>query len=394
MTRERRLGRGLEALLGRVAGAPSAGSPTAESPPADSSALEPPAPAASKVEESPPTGEPLDAVPEASQATADAPFEETAATPLPDGNLAPDARPDVDPTPVEPSPPETSADSPGSGAITVDVGQIDSNPYQPRQDFDPSELESLSESLRAHGLLQSLVVRRVDGRYQLIAGERRLQAAIRAGWTDVPVQVIKAGDREVAELAIVENLQRKDLNPLEKASSFQRYLQQYGGTQEELAARLQLDRSTIANLIRLLELPDPVQEAIRQGKITQGHARALLPLGDEREQVHFCQRIELEGLSVRRTESLVHESIEEADAEPLGVFREDGATVRPRRLRSDHLAALEEEFRMALGTRVKITHSSRGRGKVVIHFSSHEEFDRLRRHLCDPDKSYPAGEVG
>jgi len=308
--------------------------------------------------------------------------------------LAAEATPTADPAPVEPSPPESSADSTGSGTIKVDVGRIESNPYQPRQDFDPGELESLSESLRTHGLLQPLVVRQVDGRYQLIAGERRLQAAIQAGWTEVPVQVIEADDREVAELAIVENLQRKDLNPLEKASSFQRYLRQYGGTQEELATRLQLDRSTIANLIRLLELPEPVQESIRQGKITQGHARALLPLGDEREQVHFCQRIELEGLSVRRTESLVHESIEEADAEPLGVVREDGTTVRPRRLRSDHLAALEEEFRMALGTRVKITHSSRGRGKVVIHFASHEEFDRLRRHLCDPDESYPPGQVG
>ena len=149
-------------------------------------------------------------------------------------------------------------------------------------DFDAEDLQTLAESIAAHGLLQPVVVRRVGDRYELVAGERRLQAAKRAGWTDVPVNIIEADDRQTAELAIVENLHRKDLNPLEKAASFHRYLEHYGCTQEELAGRLNLDRSTIANLIRLLELPEPVQEAIREGKITQGHARAMLPLGDER----------------------------------------------------------------------------------------------------------------
>ena len=167
-----------------------------------------------------------------------------------------------------------------------------------------------------------MVVRRVHDRYQLVAGERRLRAAIQAGWIDVPVNVIEADDRQMAELAIVENLQRKDLNPLEKAASFQKYLEQYGCTQEELAGRLKLDRSTIANLIRLLELPEAVQDAIRRGKITQGHARALLPLGDEREQIEFCQRIQREGLNVRQTEALVQETIDAADREPLAAGRD------------------------------------------------------------------------
>jgi len=278
--------------------------------------------------------------------------------------------------------------------IRLDIRRIERNPFQPREDFDPAELQSLSDSLRAHGLLQPLVVRRVEDRYQLIAGERRLQAALKAGWTEVPVHVVEADDRELAELAIVENLHRKDLNALEKAASFQRYLARYGGTQEELAARLKLDRSTIANLIRLLELPDSVQEAIRQGKITPGHARALLPLGDEREQVEFCGRIQEEGLSVRRTEALVHETIERADAEPLAVVGYDGTTSRPRRLKSEHLAALEQELRIALGTKVKISHTSRGRGKVVIHFASHQEFERLREHICGPGSTYAHGQVG
>ena len=276
----------------------------------------------------------------------------------------------------------------------IDIRQIDSNPFQPRQDFDEAELQSLCDSMQAHGLLQPLVVRRVGDRYQLIAGERRLRAASRAGWTEVPVHVVEADDRTMAELAIVENLQRKDLNPLEKAASFQRYLQQYGGTQEELANRLKLDRSTIANLIRLLELPEPVQEALRQGNITQGHARALLPLGDEREQIEFCGRIQQEGLSVRRTEALVQETIHQADAEPLSVVGLDDPTSRPRRAASDHIAALEQEFRIALGAMVKITHNSRGRGRLVIHFTSHEEFERLRQHICDADQTYAQRHAG
>ena len=199
----------------------------------------------------------------------------------------------------------------------VNVRQIDSNPAQPRQDFDADEMRSLAESISTHGLLQPVVVRRVQDRYQLVAGERRLRAAIQAGWADVPVNVVEADDRQMAELAIVENLQRKDLNALEKAASFQKYLDQYKCTQEELAGRLKLDRSTIANLIRLLELPEPVQDALRRGQITQGHARALLPLGDEREQIEFCRRIQREGLNVRQTETIVQETIDAADSEPV-----------------------------------------------------------------------------
>ena len=264
----------------------------------------------------------------------------------------------------------------------VDVHQIDSNPAQPRQDFAAEEMRALADSISAHGLLQPVVVRRVHDRYQLVAGERRLRAAIQAGWVDVPVNVIEADDRQVAELAIVENLQRKDLNPLEKAASFQKYLSQYGCTQEDLASRLKLDRSTIANLIRLLELPEAVQEAIRRGKISQGHARALLPLGEEDEQIVFCQRIQREGLNVRQTEVLVQQTIDAADHEPLGVVETPGPPGRSPRAKSEHIAALEQQFRTALGMRVKITHNARGRGKLVVQFRNHEEFERLKKHVC------------
>ncbi len=271
-----------------------------------------------------------------------------------------------------------------AGPQTVPVHLVQTNPFQPRRDFDPQEIAALADSLRQHGLLQPLLVRRSGDAYQLIAGERRLRAAQLAGWTDVPVQIRDADDRQMAELAIVENLQRKDLNPLEKATSFEQYLQRYGCTQEELAKRLDIDRSTIANLIRLLELPSAVQGAIRSGQITGGHARALLPLGDEHEQVAFCGRIQSEGLSVRATEQIVQEMIHSTDAGPLGVVGADGQPPRRPAGRSQNLTSLEQEFRAALGTKVSIRQSAKGRGRIVIQFSSREEFERLRTQLAGP----------
>ena len=210
--------------------------------------------------------------------------------------------------------------APGAAGLQhLNVHEIQSNPFQPRRDFDEAAITELAESITQHGLIQPLTVRRNGERYQLVAGERRLRAAIKAGWAQVPVQVRETDDRQMAELAIVENLQRKDLNPLEKAASFQQYLETYHCTQEELAGRLKIDRSTIANLIRLLELPEGVQHALRAGAITQGHARALLPLGEEREQMAFCRRIQDESLSVRATEEMVQDAIRRAEDRTLSV---------------------------------------------------------------------------
>jgi ParB family chromosome partitioning protein len=268
-----------------------------------------------------------------------------------------------------------------AGHPTVSVFDIDPNPFQPRKDFDAAEIEALAESLRRHGLLQPLLVRKVGERYQLVAGERRLRAARQAGWSDVPVRIVEADDRRAAEFAIVENLQRKDLNPLEKASSFQQHLARYGCTQEELAARLSLDRSTIANLIRLLELPEPVQEAVRRGRISQGHARALLPLGDEAQQAAFCRSIEEQGLSVRATEELVQRAIQQEDGDPAEAAAASYSRRRAR-TRRQHLAALAGELRAALGAKVEVSSSASGRGRIVIHFADHAEFERLRGLLC------------
>jgi ParB family transcriptional regulator, chromosome partitioning protein len=286
--------------------------------------------------------------------------------------------------PVEPKP------APPINRLRID--EIDSNPHQPRQEFDDQELRSLAESISAHGLLQAVVVRKSGSRYELIAGERRLRAAQRAGWIDVPVNIVEADDRQTAELAIIENLQRKDLNALEKAASFQRYLEQYGCTQDELARRLNLDRSTIANLIRLLELPEVVQDTLRKGDITQGHARALLPLGDEHDQIKFCDRIKREGLNVRQTESLVQQMIDSVDAEPLAVIDREGRTEKIGRPQNEQIAGLEQQFRTALGIKkVQITHNARGRGKLVIHFRDHEEFERILGHICSPQTQSRAG---
>jgi ParB family transcriptional regulator, chromosome partitioning protein len=263
------------------------------------------------------------------------------------------------------------------GPLTIDVLLIDANPFQPRREFDKQEIADLADSLREHGLIQPILVRRAGGRYQLIAGERRLRAAVQGGWTHIPAQVRDVDDRQVAEIAIVENLQRKDLNPLEKAASFEQYIERYQCTQEELAGRLHIDRSTIANLIRLLELPAEVQDAVRRGAVSQGHARALLPLGDEREQIAFCVRIQAEGLSVRAIEQLVQEQIHSVDADsPVA-----GKTSRPTRGRNQNLAALEQELRESLGTKVSIRQSAQGRGQIAIQFTSRDEFDRLRSLL-------------
>ncbi len=369
MNKERRLGRGLEALLGQL---PSRNETSRPSQPTPSSEEHP-----KKVEANdPPSAESLfrlDVPHRSAETFAGHPHHPPVQSPKSEATEMAMAT-------TETVQIEQPLHAPGSPRIKV--SQIDRNPDQPRKDFLPEEIRSLAESISAHGLLQPVVVRRTHDRYQLVAGERRLRAAMQAGWIDVPVNIVEADDRQMAELAVVENLHRKDLNALEKAASFQKYLDQYGCTQEELAGRLKLDRSTIANLIRLLELPEPVKDRLKRGRITQGHARALLPLGDEREQIEFCQRIESEGLNVRQTERMVQELIEAADREPLAAVEAPQKASRSSPARSEHIAALEQHFRTALGMKVKITHNARGRGKLVVQFRNHEEFERLKKHVC------------
>lgn len=277
-----------------------------------------------------------------------------------------------------------------SSLIDLPVDKIDPNPFQPRRDFNPEEIASLAESLKRHEQLQPILVRKVGQRYQLISGERRLRASVHAGRGTVRAEVREADDRLVAELAIVENMQRKDLNPVEKALSFKRYIDQHQCKQDVLATRLGLDRSTVANLMRLLELPQDLLDSIQQGTLTAGHARALLPIGDEEQQRKLARQIQEEGWSVRMVETHVNELLraEEPDLEsiPIGGTVAGGAAsakARAKRSVTPHIDSLQTELRHQLGTKVEIRQTSRGKGKITIHFNSAEEFERLRAILAD-----------
>lgn len=286
------------------------------------------------------------------------------------------------------NPNHSALPTPRAGEIDVDA--IDPNPFQPRRHFNDEELDSLAESIKSHQQLQPILVRKNGERYQLISGERRLRATIRAGMKTIRAEVREADDRMVAELAIIENLQRKDLNAIEKALSFKRYLTEHRCTQEDLAKRLKIDRSTIANMMRLLELPEAITEYIQRDEITAGHAKALLSLGSEKEQTAFAQRIRQEGWSVRETEARVAEAVAAAAENEDGILR---AMPRRRASKPDQIASLERELKLALGTQVDISQTSRGRGRITVHFTSIEEFERLRNVLSQSPNSVPQRRV-
>ena len=273
---------------------------------------------------------------------------------------------------------EPSGSGPGttSDVVHLSVYEIDDNPFQPRREFSESEITSLAESLKEHDILQPILVRLINDRYQLISGERRLRAAIQANWQTIPARVRQADDRLVAELAIVENLQRKDLNPIEKALSFRRYIDEHHCTQEDLASRLKIDRSTLANLMRLLELPRKIQDCLNNSEISAGHARALLPLGEESVQISFCNRIIEDRWSVRETERNVSERISSEDRGMVSSL-----VGRKKRSRTSQIESLEKQLKLALGTKVKIRKGSKGRGWIQIEFANNDEFERLRDQL-------------
>jgi ParB family transcriptional regulator, chromosome partitioning protein len=259
-----------------------------------------------------------------------------------------------------------------SELIQIAVDQIDPNPFQPRRYFNPEEITSLADSLRQHGMLQPVLVRAALERYQLIAGERRLRASIEAQLHEIPARILALDDQRVFELAMVENLQREDLGAIDKATAFREYLSRYGGTQEELAARLGLDRSTISNLIRLLELPEPIIESVRKNVITQGHARALLGLRNDESRLAALPRVIEEHLSVRQTEALV------ASAESTVVrtrIRKDPAHDASEK--APHILELERQLHARLGITVVIRARTLERGQIIIDYHSREELDRL-----------------
>ncbi len=253
------------------------------------------------------------------------------------------------------------------------VDRIDPNPFQPRRHFDPAEVAALAESIKQHGMLQPIIVRAAGDRYQLIAGERRLRASIEARLAQIPARVMVLDDRRVSELAMVENLQREDLNALEKANAFRDYLHRYGGTQEELAGRLGVDRSTLSNLIRLLDLPEEVQSAVLSKSLTQGHARALLGLPDAESMVAACRRVIADALTVRQTEALVATGV---PTPAKARFRKDGGEASAT-ARAPHFVELEEHLKVRFGTPVAVRPRSKERGQIVIEYNNQEEYDRV-----------------
>ena len=259
----------------------------------------------------------------------------------------------------------------GDSAPThLPVDLIATNPFQPRRDFDAAELEALKHSITTHGLLQPIVVRPTETGYQLVAGERRLRAAKDAGWKEIPVRIVDLNDQQTFEAALVENLQRTDLNPIEKAQGFRDYLNQYHLTHEELARRVGLDRATVTNFLRLLELPPEVQEAVRLGQISNGHARALLSLDDPEQQKSLCREIIRSGLSVRAVERMVKVYRDQSNGKTSPSAPEPVE-------KTAHLRAIEDELRNKLAVKVEIQLRGPQRGQFVLGFESNDDFERV-----------------
>jgi ParB family chromosome partitioning protein len=253
------------------------------------------------------------------------------------------------------------------GVRTVPVSAIGPNPHQPRTNMDEEKLTELAASIQTHGLIQPLIVTQDGDRYTLIAGERRWRAAQLAGLPEVPVIVKEATPQAMLELALIENIQRADLNPLEEAYAYQQLIDDFGLTQEEVSKRVGKGRSTVANLVRLLTLPPEIQQAVTDGRLSGAHARALLPLPIPEIQTSAMNQVIKLSLSVRQTETLVKNLLADKKPKPKQ---------RPRL--PAELAALQSQFQESLGTRVHIETSAKGKGgKVIIHYYSDEELQAI-----------------
>jgi len=260
-----------------------------------------------------------------------------------------------------------NGDASATATAEIPIDQIQQNPYQPRKAFDDDELSALGASIREHGILQPLVVRQVGERFQLIAGERRLRAAQTVGLPSVPVHVVDFNDQQVLEAALVENIHRADLNPIEKAQGFKDYLKRFDMTQEQLAGRLGLDRTTISNLINLLDLPLEVQESVRRLQISLGHAKVLKGLANSERQIAVCREIIARGLSVRATEGMLKDQESETSSSPSKKTLE----------KTSHVQALESELQQSLSTHVEIRLKGKDRGQIVLSFDTNDDFERL-----------------
>jgi ParB family chromosome partitioning protein len=264
------------------------------------------------------------------------------------------------------------------GAREIPVSAIDPNPYQPRRTFEPLALQELADSIKASGLLQPIAVRpRPGGRYELIAGERRWRAAQQLGWARIPAVVREVDDRSLLTLALIENLQRDDLSPLDAARGYQRLMQEFAIAQQEVARLVGKDRSTVSNTLRLLRLPEEIQGLLEQRRITEGHARALLGLADPQEMVRFGRECAEQDWSVRDLEARVRgDSLPSGSALPSPRRRIRRAQPDGRSA-SAEIRRVEDALRKRLQTDVRVTARRRGRGAVTIHYYSNEDLVRV-----------------
>ena len=265
------------------------------------------------------------------------------------------------------------------GSVLLPIAQVEPGLKQPRKRFDEETLADLAESIRLHGILQPLTVRRLaSGYYQIIAGERRWRAAKQAGLSEVPAIIVEADDRKVMELGLIENLQREDLNPMEEAMGYQALIEEYGLTQEEAARRVGKSRPAVANALRLMALPDAIRALVEEGKLSAGHARALLSVPDSTSQKKLAQKVVAEGLSVRQTEALAKRLAREREE-----LEEHGGEkpVDPMKLYRD---AAAKELSTRWGRKVSITMGPK-KGKLEFEFYNDEDLtellDRLEKTL-------------
>jgi ParB family chromosome partitioning protein len=264
-----------------------------------------------------------------------------------------------------PPPASNVAAIPGRALLMLPVEAIERNPKQPRKRFEEAKLEELAQSIRAHGVMEPILVRKDGGRYRIVAGERRWRAAQRAGLTEVPAVVREASDREAFELALVENLQRQDLNAIEEAEAYDVLMQAHRLTQEQVAERVGKERSTVANALRLLKLPDDVRDLVRDGALDMGHARALLPLEDADAIRKTAQRAVREKLSVRAAEALVR------------LLLMKGRKKAPAAAEPPGIRALATRLQRRLGTRVRVVPKSAVSGRLEVEYTSLDELDGI-----------------
>ena len=252
--------------------------------------------------------------------------------------------------------------------IYVSTEQIRPNPFQPREDFDEESINELAQSIREKGVIQPLLVRRHGDNFELIAGERRLRAAKSLGIKEIPILVKNVDDVDSLELALIENIQRQELNPIEEAHAYQHLMDKFNMTQERMSEVLGKARVTITNTLRLLKLPHEIQQEIKKGRISYGHGRALIEIEDANLQRKFAQEIISKGLSVRELESLIK------TRRPVGIKRKAGPAVQ----REPLVAVLEEQMQHALATKVRISKRKK-RGHIMIEFYSQEDLERIAK---------------